>query len=119
VYTAHVYRPMYKAVYAPCTRRAKAVYGTQTRSCTRPVYGRCIRPCTWAVSTTVHTCTRPCTGRVDSRVRAVYTARVYTARVTVYTAVYATMCVHGRVHGPYTAVYTKTARKRPSTLNSN
>ena len=60
--------------------------------------------CTENLSNTLRTshvhgplpCTRPVHGRVQSRVRAVYMARVYGCVLAVYTAAYTACRVHGR-----------------------
>jgi len=75
-------RAMYTAAYTARTRRVKASYGRVHDLCTREHDRTAV--------------TRPCTGRLNGRVRAVFTAR--------------TRPCNGRVHGPCTGlqVYTGT-----------
>jgi len=99
-------RPVCTALYVPCTRpftawtdrvhrRARAVYMVRPRPCTGytytvgySVHGLVYGPCTWR--------SRPCTNCVHGRARATYMIRPWPD--------------HGRVRGPYTAVYREHGR---------
>jgi len=99
-------RPMYGAVYAPCTRRKTSAQTARTQSCTRVVYtynGRAVytahtRPCTGHVYGTA--VIPPCTGRFRGRrlVHGPCTRPPCKGHTTRYTAVYTA------VDGPYTDV---------------